>query len=179
MYEDLNAKLKEAAVYSNEIIKLAKGHDPKTFEFAKGGRKYFAIFGESFADSYMTTIESYRLLEATYRRLDDYGEIINIYKKMEEKVIPELYGNLFKKMIEKLRTQSATQPTKQAQPKTNSTYSKPSTPSQSSTRVSSSASATRVNPSYNGTTARVYQREDRDRGTATVANPYLNGGRKY
>ena len=179
MYEDLNAKLKEAAVYSNEIIKLAKGHDPKTFEFAKGGRKYFAIFGESYADSYMTTIESYRLLESTYRKLDDYGEIINIYKKMEEKVIPELYGNLFKKMIEKLKSQSTSQPTKQVQPKSTPTYTKPSTPSQSSTRVTSSSTATRVTPSYNGTTARVYQREDRDRGTASVANPYLNGGRKY
>lgn len=179
MYEDLNAKLKEAAVYSNEIIKLAKGHDPRTFELAKGGRKYFAIFGESYADSYMTTIESYRLLEATYRKLDDYGEIINIYKKMEEKVIPELYGNLFKKMIEKLKSQSTSQPTKQVQPKSTPTYTKPSTPSQSSTRVTSSSTATRVTPSYNGTTARVYQREDRDRGTASVANPYLNGGRKY
>ena len=109
MYDDLNVKLKEAAVYSNEIIKLAKGHDPRTFEFAKGGRKYFAIFGESYADSYMTTIESYRLLEETYRKLGDYGEIINIYKKMEEKVIPELYGNLFKKMIEKLKSQSTSQ----------------------------------------------------------------------
>lgn len=177
MANNLNELLKEAAVYSNEIIKLAKAHDQRTFEYAKGARKYFAIYGESYADSFVTSIESYRLLELTYRKLSDYAEVIKIYKKIEEQIIPEAFGRLFKKMIEDLKKQSSNT---SSSIKSNQTSSKPNTNYTSSPRVNSNSTARQYEPPKRDYgTARVYRNENQDRGTASVANPYLNGGRKY
>lgn len=97
----LEELLRITAIESNIIIEKAKQKDYSAFEYAKKQRKYFDVISPMDGFNYWKQIDDYEFCIKSNTSKDEI-ELSKIYTDLEN-YIPEVYGNLFKKILLKLQ----------------------------------------------------------------------------